>query len=149
MAGRMTAEYEGATFTVDLQCTMTTADGVILIGGYTIDTTGGGSMLSPEGTLASIVLMRGSPVHATIWSERGGHVSQAPNCRAYLDGVLGELRAGNHRARPVTSTSRQAARCWSSAGCLPEDGVSAVLTSHVDVHNEGLAQPVIMAAHSD
>lgn len=58
---------------------------MILTGGYTIDTAGGGSGLSPEGTLAVIRLKRGSPVEANIWSQRGGPTSEAASCLAYLD----------------------------------------------------------------
>ena len=85
VTGRMTVSEEVHAFTVDLQCTRTTEDGLILIGGYTIDTAGGGSWLSPEGTLAAIVLKRGSPVLAAISSQRGGPTSEAASCLAFLD----------------------------------------------------------------
>ena len=84
VTGRMTVSEEDYSFTVDLQCARTTEDGLILIGGYTTKTAGGGSALSPVGTLAAIVLERGSPVQATVWSQRGGG-SSAASCLAYLD----------------------------------------------------------------
>ena len=90
VTGRMKVSGRGYTFTVDHQCARMTEDGLIMIGGVTTDTTGGGSALSPEGTWAGIVLKRGSPVEATIWSQRGGPGSQAASCLAFLDEQLRE-----------------------------------------------------------
>ena len=84
VTGRMTVSLEGAAFTVDLQCARTTEDGFIMIGGYTIATANGGGMFSPVGTLAAIALKRGSPVKATVWSQRGGG-TDATSCLGYLD----------------------------------------------------------------
>lgn len=84
VTGRMTVTSERASFTVDLQCARTTEDGLILIGGSTIETASGGSGLSPVGTWAGVVLRRGSPVQATVWSQRGGGTG-ATSCLAYLD----------------------------------------------------------------
>ena len=84
VTGSMTVSGEGWTFTVDLQCARTTDDGLIMIGGYTTDADFLGSGLSPMGTLAAIVLKRGSPVQATVWSQRGGG-TDAASCLAYLD----------------------------------------------------------------
>lgn len=107
VSGRMTVTEAGsdAAFTVDLQCARTTAavsvageqadDGLIMIGGVTTDTTGGGSVLSPEGTWAGIVLKRGSPVETSIWSQRGGPTSEAASCLAYLDEQLMEEPSRN------------------------------------------------------
>jgi hypothetical protein len=85
--GRMIVSEGRPSFTVDLQCTRTTEDGVILIGGLTTETT---TVVAPEGTYAGIVFMPGSPVRATIWSQRGGDTTQArfPSCLAYLDEKL-------------------------------------------------------------
>ena len=68
-------------FTVELQCTRTTADGVIMIGGVTTE----GNGVSPEGAWAAIVLEPGSPVKAYALSQRGGPSSEAASCMAYLD----------------------------------------------------------------
>lgn len=84
VTGRMTVSSEGASFTVDLQCARTTEDGLVMIGGSTIETANGGSGLSPVGTWAGVVLRRGSPVQATVWSQRGGGTG-ATSCLAYLD----------------------------------------------------------------
>jgi hypothetical protein len=93
VTGRMTVSAEGAAFTVDLQCARTTGpvsiageqakEGLIMIGGVTTDSTI--PALSPEGTFAAIVLKRGSPVEANIWSQRGGPTSKAASCLAYLE----------------------------------------------------------------
>ena len=89
VTGRMIVSEEGSSFTVDLQCTRTTEDGLIMIGGVTTATAGSGSVLAPVGSRAAIVLKRGSPVQATIWSQRGGHViAFAPSCLASLDEQL-------------------------------------------------------------
>jgi hypothetical protein len=90
VTGRMTVRSGDALFAVDLQCTRTTGDGLIMIGGVTMDANAGGSRLSPEGTFASVIFRLGPPVQAEIWSERGGHVSRAASCQAYLDAVLVE-----------------------------------------------------------
>jgi hypothetical protein len=91
VTGRLTASEEesDAAFTVDLQCTRTTEDGLTMIGGVTTESTTGAA---PVGTFAAIVLKPGSPVRATIWSQRGGFRSQAPSCLAYLDEQLPERR---------------------------------------------------------
>jgi Tol biopolymer transport system component len=93
--GRMTVSdtESDASFTVDLQCARTTEDGLIMIGGYTIETAAGGSALSPEGTFAAIVLKRGSPVGAAVWSQRGGPTSEAATCLAFFDEQLMEERS--------------------------------------------------------
>ena len=88
VAGRMTVSEEDYAFTVDLQCTRTTEDGLIMIGGVTTDTAGAGSVLSPVGTWAGIVLERGSPLEASIWSQRGADTSRAASCLAFLDEQL-------------------------------------------------------------
>jgi len=91
VTGRLTVSAvseDDYVFTVDLQCARTTEDGLIMIGGVTTDSTTG--YVSPEGTFAAIVLKRGSPVEATIWSQRGGPTSEAASCLAYLDEQLME-----------------------------------------------------------
>lgn len=86
---------EAWSFTVEFECTRTTEEGLILIGGMTTSTTGGGSELSPVGRRAAIVLKPGSPVQAKVWSERGGQpVAFAPSCDASLDAQLADERRG-------------------------------------------------------
>jgi hypothetical protein len=97
VTGRMTVSVEGAAaaFTVDLQCSRTTEDGLIMIGGVTTDSTA--RYASPEGTWAGIVLERGSPVEATVWSQRGGPTSRAASCLAFLDEqLMREEEPGRH-----------------------------------------------------
>lgn len=67
-------------FTVDLQCTLTTESGLILIGGDVTDST---TDYAPAGTWAGLVLQRGSPM-------RGVFVFQlddprAASCSAFLE----------------------------------------------------------------
>ena len=87
VTGRMTVSVEGDyAFTVDLQCTRTTEDGLLMIGGVTIDSTS--RHVSAEGTWAGIVLEPATPVEAAIWSHRGGPPSEAASCLAFLDEQL-------------------------------------------------------------
>lgn len=74
--------------TVDLQCTRTTEDGLIMIGGYT----DGG--LHPDGTFAAIALRR-APVKAAIWAYGSPPWTPTTDCLANLDGWLTEERT-NH-----------------------------------------------------
>jgi hypothetical protein len=92
VTGRMTVgQKEGTSdlLRVGLRCARTTEDGFLMIGGYT-DGSGGRFASDPGGTLAAIVLKRGSPVKAQIWH---GSIVNAPgtqttDCLAYLDAWL-------------------------------------------------------------
>lgn len=88
-ARRLGEEHASDFFSVDLRCARTTEDGLIMVGGYT-DGAGGRFAGTPDGTLAAIVLKRGSPVKAQIWS--GSAVSipgtQTTDCLVYLDAWL-------------------------------------------------------------
>lgn len=66
-----------------------TEDGLIMIGGYT-DGAGGRFAGTPDGTLAAIVLKRGSPIKAQIWegSLLNAPGTQTTDCLAYLDAWL-------------------------------------------------------------
>lgn len=101
--GRMTIGLESATveepeagfLSVDLRCTQTTEDGLIMIGGPITAGSGGRFTTWPEGTLAGILLKRGSPVLAKV---RVGAILNAPatqttDCPAYLDASLTWERA--------------------------------------------------------
>ena len=72
---------EAYVYTVDLQCTRTTDDGLIMIGGVTTE----GNGLSPEGTWSGIVFEPGSPVKARLLHQAGGPGSNATSCVGYLD----------------------------------------------------------------
>ncbi|HEY3336245.1 MAG TPA: hypothetical protein VGK16_13515 [Candidatus Limnocylindrales bacterium] len=88
VSGRMTiGEGRGAGWplTVDLECTRTTDDGVILIGGTVTD--GQDLSFDRETPLAGIALKPGSPVGAVVWQ---GGLMEVPatwttDCAAYLD----------------------------------------------------------------
>ena len=96
VTGRMTVGQKGGTsdfLRVDLRCARTTEDGLIMIGGYT---DGGGGRFAGvrDGTLAAIVLKRGSPVKAQIWfgSLLNAPGTQTRDCLAYLDASLTQSR---------------------------------------------------------
>ena len=95
VTGRMTIGSEGRTpsnhdqsfVTVDLQCALTTEDGVVLIGGYSAD-----GAVPDERTPYAIALRRGSPtgappMRAQIWAGPWNDVpaTQGTDCLAYLD----------------------------------------------------------------
>ena len=88
-ARRLGPEHASDLLSVDLQCARTTEDGVLVIGGYT-DESGGRFAGTPDGTLAAIVVKRGSPVKAQIWMGSLVNVptTQTTDCLAYLDGWL-------------------------------------------------------------
>ena len=114
-------------FTVELQCTRTTEDGVIMIGGVTTEE----NLVAPEGTWAAIALMPGSPAKARILSQRGGPSSEATSCLAYLDEkrpvrggwiglvpIEGTLELGANSAAP-SETPASADPSSSGNGSLP------------------------------
>ena len=74
-------------FTVDLKCTRTTEDGVILIAGDITEST---SPHARKGARGVIVIKRGSPVYAGFDSEGrdGGDVMPAASCPALLQQVM-------------------------------------------------------------
>lgn len=80
VTGRMTGTTDDGGFTVDLQCTRTTEDGLIVIAGDTTDST---TILTYEGTRAGIIFKRGSPVRAMLWFQRDD--TRAACCLAFID----------------------------------------------------------------
>jgi hypothetical protein len=95
VTGRMTigleernpANPDQSFVTVDLECALTTEDGVVLIGGYSMD-----RAVHGEGTPFAIALRRGSPMgappmRAQIWSGTLDYVpaTQGTDCLAYID----------------------------------------------------------------
>ena len=87
VTGTMSVTHPDGDFTVDLKCTRTTEDGVILIGG---DITDSASPYAQEGAREVIVLKPGSPVYASVDSEgrAGGDVRPAASCPALLQQVI-------------------------------------------------------------
>ena len=87
VTGTMSVTHPDGDFTVDLKCTRTTEDGVILIGG---DITDSASPHAPKGVREVIVIKRGSPVYATVDSEgrEGGDIRPAASCPALLQQVI-------------------------------------------------------------
>jgi hypothetical protein len=87
VTGTMTVSHQDGDFSVDLKCTRTTEDGVILIAG---DITDSASPHAREGAREVIVLKRGSPAYASFDSEgrQGGDVRPAASCPALLEQVI-------------------------------------------------------------
>jgi len=87
VTGTMVVTHEDGDFSVDLQCTTTTEDGVILIAGDITEST---SPYAREGAREVIVLKPGSPVYASFDSEGrpGGDVTPAASCEALLVQVI-------------------------------------------------------------
>jgi hypothetical protein len=87
----------GWPMNVALECTRTTEDGLIMIGGRI--TSGPSELATPwaEGSLAAIVLKRGSPVKAAIWvgSIVNWPATQTTDCVAYLDAWLNWSRTSS------------------------------------------------------
>jgi hypothetical protein len=88
VAGTMTVSHESGDFSVDLKCSRTTEDGVILLAG---DITDSASPYAKEGAREVLVLKPGSPVYASFDSEgrSGGDVRPAASCAAILEQVMG------------------------------------------------------------
>jgi len=87
VTGTMTVSHSDGDFSVDLKCTRTTEDGVILIAGDITDST---SPHARKGVREVIVLKPGSPVLASFESEGrdGGDVTRAASCPALLQQVI-------------------------------------------------------------
>jgi hypothetical protein len=85
--GTMAVSHGDGNFTVDLKCTTTTDDGVILLAGDITDST---SPYAREGAREVLVLKPGSPVYASFDSEGrpGGDVTPAESCMALLEQVI-------------------------------------------------------------
>jgi hypothetical protein len=89
VTGSMTYADEGGAelggFTVDLECTHTTAGGLLLIGGPITESTFGYVESAPVGTNIGVVLQRGSPVEAVFWIEHPD--PHEPDCPAFLESI--------------------------------------------------------------
>jgi hypothetical protein len=80
VSGDMRWSQEGNEFSLDLQCSRTTNDGVLLIGGEVMDVT---HPEMAEGDRVSLALKPGTPVQAVLWAEE----TPADSCEAFLEGV--------------------------------------------------------------
>jgi hypothetical protein len=87
VTGTMNVYHEEGDFSVDLKCTRTTEDGVILIAG---DITDSESPYARQGAREVLVLKPGSPVYGAFDSEgrEGGDVTPAASCPALLQQVI-------------------------------------------------------------
>jgi hypothetical protein len=87
VTGTMNVFHEEGDFSVDLKCTRTTEDGVILIAGDILDSE---SPYARQGAREVIVLKPGSPVYGAFDSEgrEGGDVTPAASCPALLQQVI-------------------------------------------------------------
>ena len=96
VTGTMTVSNDEMSFTVDLDCALTTEDGRILIGGDTTESTFDDT---PKGTRTAIVLKPGSPVQA-IFAWQGTDLVRAPSCMAFLE----DMSAETNRLAPIAGT---------------------------------------------
>ena len=106
VAGTMTVSHESGDFSVDLKCSRTTEDGVILLAG---DITDSASPYAREGAREVLVLKPGSPVYASFDSEgrSGGDVRPAASCPALLEQVMGtgtQTVIGENGLEPIEGT---------------------------------------------
>ena len=87
VTGTMSVTHHQGDFTVDLKCSRTTEDDVILIAG---DITDSASPYAQKGAREVIVFKRGSPVYFSFDSEGrpGGDVLPAASCQALLQQVI-------------------------------------------------------------
>jgi hypothetical protein len=81
VSGVMHWSQEGDEFSLDLQCSRTTDDGLILIGGEATDVT---HPEMAEGDRVAIALQPGTPVEAILWTEDG---PPAASCPAFLESI--------------------------------------------------------------
>ena len=86
VTGTMTVSNDEMSFTVDLECALTTEDGRILIGGDTTDST---FEETPTGTRTAIVLKPATPVQA-IFAWQGSDLDRAPDCMTFLEDMSPE-----------------------------------------------------------
>jgi hypothetical protein len=70
---------DSGNFTVDLQCSRTTDDGLIAIGGEVTEST---NEIASEGVYAAILLAPGTPVRTLLWIDDD---PPADSCTAFLD----------------------------------------------------------------
>ena len=141
VTGRMFVSEEGgdASYDVDLQCTRTTEDGLIMIGGVTTETNGLGSVLSPVGTWAAIVLKRGSPVEADLWAQRGGPTSRAASCLAFLDEELMLQRSTGGDLEPIEGFVELGESGSGGANAMPLPGAALVARGNFAMTGDGRA----------
>lgn len=87
VTGTMTMSHVTGDFTVDLKCTRTTADGVILIAGVVAQSH---SQYALKGTRELLGLKRGSPVLITLDNEsrEGSGLKPAASCNALLEQAI-------------------------------------------------------------
>jgi hypothetical protein len=67
-------------FSVDLQCSRTADDGLLVIGGEVTEST---NEIAPEGLYAAIMLAPGTPVRTLLWLDE--EASPAGSCTAFLE----------------------------------------------------------------
>jgi anti-sigma factor RsiW len=107
VTGTMAVTNAGGNFSVDLKCSQTTADGVLLMAGDITEST---SPYAREGAREVLVLKRGSPVLASFDYEGrpGGDVLPATSCPALLEQVIQtgtQTVVGPNGLEPINSGS--------------------------------------------
>ena len=80
VSGAMEVSSPVGPWSVDLQCSGTTDDGLLVIGGEVTEST---HEIAPEGVYAAILLAPGTPVRTLLWIE--DESSPADSCPAFLE----------------------------------------------------------------
>ena len=80
VSGTMEVSSAEGTWSVDLQCSRTADNGLLVIGGEVNEST---HEIAPEGVYAAILLAPGTPVRTLLWIEEDS--ASADSCPAFLD----------------------------------------------------------------
>jgi hypothetical protein len=97
--GELVATNRYGTFTITLECTRTTADGLLWIGGDVTDSTD--KAYAIKGTRTAIVFKRGSPVQAVFEFQR--NEPRSASYQAFFDDMLA-LEDPTSALRPIDGT---------------------------------------------
>lgn len=103
VTGTMSVSYGGGDFTVDLECSRTTASGLLWIGGDVTESTD--TELGIKGTRTAIVFKPGSPVRAVFIFQLDD--PDSASCQAFFDDMIaigGEPRPGPDGLEPIEGT---------------------------------------------
>ena len=101
MTGTMTMSDSGNNATVDLECSHTTAGGLLMIGGLVTESTF--TEYFPKGHRVAIAFEPGSPVNAVWYIVLPGDAPLA-SCQAVVDALVAEGAELNKALEPITGT---------------------------------------------
>jgi hypothetical protein len=95
VSGTMSVANDATSFTVDLQCSRTTDQGLLVIGGDVTDSNL--TEYAPEGSRSAIIFERGSPVRALFWFQMTD--PRAASCLEFIEGV--DIDPGDSEMQPI------------------------------------------------